>query len=368
MQNYAPSEHTVYQPQPTTMSLDPSIHYQPSDSQFEAEEHYDETKQLGDAEAGSRTWTPERTKGLLAWFSFFCLGSVALTLAALFGGYSTATSNLYIVRMEPYAIYNASVSVLLSNSHTTTNTSHNITSIPSSEFFAQPLPWRYEFGIAGVCRAFNTSDLSSSPITYRVACTPQLHPTVDLLRQIAADIPEGTSSAQYKNWEALLNAAVPGFQGDSSAVSTRGRLAIASSALLILSIVWSILVVLATIFHEPMYPRGSICFDIVDALFVIAASAMWTAVVGQVQNAYEFDGVPGLPQGVHTGPGFWVMWAIGVAKLVVTPMMMWGLIKAIVLAVYLVLLGLFKCLESCNTEKVRVKVDGRWQTIKIQRY
>ncbi|KAJ7909916.1 hypothetical protein B0H13DRAFT_2272697, partial [Mycena leptocephala] len=60
-----------------------------------------------DGKENWQQWFPQRTTGLVAWFTFFSLASAALTLTALFGCYSTATSNLHITGMEPYTIYDA---------------------------------------------------------------------------------------------------------------------------------------------------------------------------------------------------------------------------------------------------------------------
>jgi hypothetical protein len=46
-----------------------------------------------------------------------------------------------------------------------------------------------------------------------------------------------------------------------------------------------------------MYPDCTVVLDILDALFVLGAAAMWTAVAGPVQDAYTFDGQVGIPQG-----------------------------------------------------------------------
>jgi len=270
-------------------------------------------------------WFPERTAVLVAWFAFFSLGSAALTLTALFGCYSTATSNLYIIGMEPYTIYDACLASLFAGNNSVVNE----TSLPTSAFFRNPLPWKYEVGIAGVCRVFNSTDVSSPSVTFRTECKRQLHPPLDLLHLIGQDLPNGTAGSQYQNWENLLNKAVPGFQDKTSKVSTRAHLLIASSALLILSIIWTFTLVVATIFIERMYPCRTVVLDIIDALFVLGAAAMWTAVAGPVQDAYTFNGQVGIPQGVNVGPAFWVLWAIGFAKLVVTPMMMIALIWVI---------------------------------------
>jgi len=269
-------------------------------------------------------WFPARTTNLVAWFTFFSLGSAALTLTALFGCYSIATSNLHIVGMEPYTIYDASLASLFAGNSSV----FNKTSLPSSEFFGNPLPWKYEVGIAGVCRVFNSTAVSSPSVTYRTECKRQLHPPLDLLHLIAQDLPNGTAASQYQNWENLLNKAVPGFQDNTSKVSKRAHLLIASSALLILSIIWTFALVIATIFNESMYPHCTVALDILDAILVLGAAGMWTAVAGAVQDAYTFDGQADIPQGVTIGPAFWVLWAIGFAKLVVTPMMMIALIKA----------------------------------------
>jgi len=290
-------------------------------------------------------WMPKRTKFLVAWFSFFGLGAIALTLIALFGCYSTATSNFYIIRMEPYSIYDASVSSLLRKSPAAKNlNSTNVTSIPSSDFFTNPLPWRYEVGIAGVCRVFNSTYLSSPSVTFKTECQPQLHPPLDLLYFISQDVRDGISSSQYKNWENLLNEAVPGIQDNAVTAARRARLLVASSILLILSIIWSLALIIATAWIERMYPRWSLSLDVLDALLVITASVMWTVVATQVQNAYTFTVSP---VGVDTGPGFSVLWAIGVAKLVVTPMMMIGLIRAIIWAAMAALLCVNCLLAAC---------------------
>ncbi|KAF8143836.1 hypothetical protein K438DRAFT_1993485 [Mycena galopus ATCC 62051] len=287
----------------------------------------------------SLKWFPERTTGLVTWFTFFALVSAALTLTALFGCYSTATSNLHIIGMEPYTIYDACLASLFAGN----SSSVNETSLPSSEFFRDPLPWKYEVGIAGVCRVFNSTDVSSPSVTFRTECNRQLHPPLDLLHLIAQDLPNGTIGSQYQNWENLLNKVVPGFD-ETSKVSTRAHLLIASSALLILSIIWTFALVVATIFIERMYPHRTVVLDIIDALFVLGAAAMWTAVAGPVQDAYTFDGQADIPQGVNIGPAFWVLWAIGFAKLVVTPMMMIALIKVIICITVVCFYAVLACL------------------------
>ncbi|KAJ7431035.1 hypothetical protein B0H11DRAFT_2132474 [Mycena galericulata] len=301
-------------------------------------------------------WFPERTTGLVAWFTFFSLASAALTLTALFGCYSTATSNLHIIGMEPYTIYDRA---LLVSQFAGNSSGVNETSLPSSEFFPNPLPWKYEVGIAGVCRVFNSTDISSPSVTFHTECKRQLHPPLDLLRLIAQDLPNGTAGSQYQNWENLLNTAVPGFQDETSKVSTRAHLLIASSALLILSIIWTFALVVATIFIERIYPHWTVFLDILDALFVLGAAAMWTAVAGPVQDAYTFNGQ--VAQGVEIGPAFWVLWAIGFAKLVVTPMMMIALIRLIiwltVIAITFAVLcctAVFECLAAMGERRKTV--------------
>jgi hypothetical protein len=138
----------------------------------------------------------------------------------------------------------------------------------------------------------------------------------------------------------------------------RARLVVASSALTILSIIWSISLAVASILFKPLYPKWSVFLDVIDALMMIGASAMWSVIFSQISSAYGL--------GVHTGPGFWVFWAIAFAKLVVTPMMMMTQIVAIVTAIIIAL----SCLAACGkaaaesaahtpqTETVYVPVDN----------
>ncbi|KAJ7204714.1 hypothetical protein GGX14DRAFT_398064 [Mycena pura] len=302
-------------------------------------------------------WFPERSTGLVAWFTFFSLGSAALTLTALFGCYSMATSNLHIIGMEPYTIYDACLASLFARNSSMVNE----TSLPSSEFFRNPLPWKYEVGITGVCRVFNSTDVSSPSVTFQTECKRQLHPPLDLLHLIAQDLPNGTAGSQYQNWENLLNKAVPGFQDKTSKVSTRAHLLVASSALLILSIIWTFTLIVATIFIDRMYPHCTVVLDILDALLVLGAAAMWTAVAGPVQDAYTFNGQAGIPQGVNIGPAFWVLWAIGFAKLVVTPMMMIALIRVIIWATVLTIQ--FAALCCCTMIECMVAMSERHKTV-----
>ncbi|KAJ7061103.1 hypothetical protein C8F01DRAFT_1288315 [Mycena amicta] len=296
---------------------------------------------------------PERTPELVLWFTFFSLGSAALTLTALFGCYSTATSNLHIVGMEPYTIYNACSTPVFHGNHSVVNG----TSLPSSAFFPNPLPWKYKVGIAGVCRVFNSTDVGSPSVTYRTECKRQLHPPLDLLHLIAQDLPNGTASSQYQNWENLFTKTLPGFQNamSNSKLQTHVHLLVASSALLVLSLIWTFALVVATIFIEWMYPHYTVPLDILDALFVLAAAAMWTAVAGPVQDTYTFGGQT---HGVNIGPAFWVLWAIGFAKLVVTPFMMISLVRVIIGIIRAVIKCGFECLEAMgNRRKLVVYID-----------
>ncbi|KAJ6453529.1 hypothetical protein C8R45DRAFT_945068 [Mycena sanguinolenta] len=256
------------------------------------------------------------------------LASAALTLTALFGCYSTATSNLHIIEMEPYTIYDACLTSLFAGN----SSGVNETSLPNSEFFTNPLPWKYEVGIAGVCRVFNSTDLSSPSVTFQTECKRQLHPPLDLLHLIAQDLPNGTAGSQYQNWENLLNKAVPGFQDKTSKVLTRAHLLIASSTLLILSIIWTFALVVATIFIETMYPYRTVLLDILESRRAFCA---WCSC--------DVDGRCGTGAGrVHIRWGgrnsarcdyracFLGALAIGFAKLVVTPIMMIALIGVII--------------------------------------
>jgi hypothetical protein len=276
--------------------------------------------------------------------------------------------------MEPYTILNTTKQALLDDASIAHHNKSNITSVPNHQFFASPLPWRYEVGIsgmclkfreartimtmmAGICRVYNNSALTDPSFTFTTTCTKKLHPPLDLLGLIEQDVPNGASSGQYKDWEQLLTLAYPDVQS-SSQLGLRSRLVVASSALTILSIIWSIALVVATILFKPLYPKWSIFLDVIDALMMIGASAMWSVVLSQISSAYG--------EGVHTGPGFWVFWAIAFAKLVVTPMMMMAQITAIVTAIVIAL----SCVAACGsaaadsaanapkTETVYVPVDN----------
>jgi hypothetical protein len=121
----------------------------------------------------------------------------------------------------------------------------------------------------------NNSALSDPSFTFNTTCTKKFHPPLDLLGLIEQDAPDGTSSEQYKAWEELLTQAYPDVQS-SGQMGLRSRLVVASSALVILSIIWSISLVIATIVFEPLYPKWTIFLDVIDALMMIAASVMWS--------------------------------------------------------------------------------------------
>jgi hypothetical protein len=205
--------------------------------------------------------------------------------------------------------------------------------------------------IAGVCRVYNNSALTDPSITYTTTCTKKLHPPLDLLGLIEQDVPNGASSDQYKDWERLLTQAYPDVQS-SNQMGLRSRLVVASSALTILSIIWSISLVVATILFKPLYPKWSVFLDVIDALMMIGASAMWSVVISQISSAYG-------GQGVHTGPGFWVFWSIAFAKLVVTPMMLMAQVVAILTAIVIAL----SCLAACGKATAEAADTPRTETV-----
>jgi hypothetical protein len=234
--------------------------------------------------------------------------------------------------MEPYTILNSTKQALVNDGFLA---NFNRDPVPDHQFFVHPLPWRYEVGISGtclslseqartiltmiigICRVYNNSALSDPSFKFNTTCTKKFHPPLDLLGLIAQDVPGGVSSKQYKNWEDLLTQAYPNIQS-SSQMRLRSRLVVASSALVVLSVIWAISLIIATIVFKPLYPKWTIFLNVTDALMMIATSAMWSVVFSQVAG-YSGDLKP---EGVHTGPGFWVLWAIGFAKLAVTLMMM----------------------------------------------
>lgn len=303
-----------------------------------------------DFEEGSKT---ERStlSFKLAWFIFFSLGSLALTLAALFGCSSNATQNLYIARMDPAAILNSTKPYLTMTQ--SSNNATNTTTIPDYQFFTpHPLPFRYLVGISGVCRQYSSSDISNPIITTN--CTRQLHPRFDLLALIEQDIPNASTDAQFKNWQLLLNDVSPNFESDNGPVNA--RLTKAASALAITSVIWVVFTIILTLLVPRMYPRGAILLDIIDAAMMISASIMLTVVCSNVNSAYTGNDGVGL---VDSGPGFYVLWAVGFAKLAVTPVMLWAQVVAILTAIATTLaafLCCFSCMARCLSPPVEVVV------------
>jgi hypothetical protein len=200
-----------------------------------------------------------------------------------------------------------------------------------------------------VCRVYNTSDISDPSFGYVTRCTRQLHPPLDLLRLIEEDIPDGAASDQYNDWVRLLNQTDgANILSDSHAAAVRARLVVASSALLILSVITSIALAVATLLIKWFYPYISLYCDIFDALLMIVASAMWTVAANQVTNAFTIDdGDARYALGAHTGPGFWILWAIAFTKLAVTPMLLAFQLKVVITVVMILIQATWICFVTC---------------------
>lgn len=281
----------------------------------------------------------------IGWLLLFIILGLGLTLAVSFSCSSVATSNLHIYSIRPAALIQA----LAISSETTSEASNN-SSITTkdlltadfgiADFGVADLPDRYLFGISGLCRHWNR--------TGETKCQRHFPQVPSLL---AAVLEDSGSASVNDSWTQLLT---PTSTSSVDKTKIWKRYVTAAAGLLITSILWASGTIIFTLSFKPTQLKYSICLDIVDAIMAITAAIMWALVVTSQINALK-AAVPGitpnlLDQIIAFGPGFAFLWALTLAKMLVTPLMM------LVFLFFMLVLPLC-CCAALLKDNDRVTVD-----------
>jgi hypothetical protein len=136
---------------------------------------------------------------------------------------------------------------------------------------------------------------------------------MNLLSLVQADIKDQNSS-YYQIWTQALS--TEKLQSDQAMWDNFTQ---AAAVLLILSIFWGVTTIALMFASESVYPLIIGILDILDAILLLIASALWTAAILQAGSDYKAPRLFDMWGTVDIGPGFWLLWAICVAKLCVMP-------------------------------------------------
>jgi hypothetical protein len=170
-------------------------------------------------------------------------------------------------------------------------------------------------------------------------CERSFPQQLNLLSLVQADITDQNSSS-YRNWTRVLNNGQLASDQESWNSCTQ-----AAAALLILSIFWVVLTIALTLASKNFYPGKILTLNLLDAVLVLTAAALWTAAVSEATQDYKSYRKYGTNNAVSIGPGIWLLWAICVAKICVIP--------AIALFLFIILPGLCLigwCLNCANPD------------------
>jgi hypothetical protein len=290
-----------------------------------------------------RRETPSKFK--LGWFLLFSILALGLTIAVSFSCSTVATSNLYMYSIRPGVL----IQGLADSSNTTSrsnNSSSNTTNhLSPADFGLANLPDQYLFGISGLCRRWDRTDVTKCQ--YHFPQDPSL---------LAAVLQDSPSPLVREHWTQLLtspNTSPP------HKTTPWARYATAASALLITSILWALGTILFTLL-QPHHLTYSICLDIVDFVIALAAVILWSIITSQQTNALKAAITPGLTsnkmlnQTFGLGPGFACLWGLAWCKAMVTPIM---LLLFLFVTLVLPLLCCAACLDD-ERDKVKVELWG----------
>jgi len=240
--------------------------------------------------------------------------STGCCLAVLVGCMSSSTSILYMVLENPGAVAdkwmnlagwggNLTVDSVVPNYYLVgISGTFCCLSPPGTQQAAHLLP-----GKLGACPVFY--DGGGPP------CHKTFPQNPFILSLLAPDL-NGTSPS-FQAWELLANDA-----GMLPLGTQCASLSKASAAMLILSILLTAFTVTLTLAVRRAWLACVLMLDLLDAGLLLAAAVIWTSMITSL------NGVSSVPMfntnaAVSIGPGFWVLWAAVLVKLLVLPRMWW---------------------------------------------
>lgn len=111
----------------------------------------------------------------------------------------------------------------------------------------------------------------------------------------------------------------------------------AAAALLLVSILVAAAVIVTTVVgRQHVFPKWSIALDLFDAMLMATSGALFTAMTVEIvsrSTVYNTTSVVDATNAIHFGPAFWMLWAVCLGKLLVTPFMAFVVLVVIPLVV-----------------------------------
>ena len=161
---------------------------------------------------------------------------------------------------------------------------------------------------SGVCLSTNGTLL---PCRRHFAQTPAV---LDL---IITDV-NGTDSVQWRKWDSFLNQANYIMATNQSFYDSSSK---AAAAFMLLSFFFNVATIAFTITTRFSYPSFSLLLDIIDLVFVIISSVLWTLmfVLATLDQEANDNITLSISQPFKMGPAYIVLWAICLAKILVVP-------------------------------------------------
>jgi len=236
-----------------------------------------------------------RTISSRLWSAFFCSAYLGLSLAVIFSCHSSQTSDLNLLSVRSLPLMQNLFSAMFANDTLL------------AQLLAEALPDEYLLGITGLCRRWEVSNL--------VDCLPAFPQNSDILTTALQELnsTSGGGDAEMK----LLLWASSTYDAKQSLWKALG---IASSVLLITSIIWMSCVAIY-IWFLPQRFNLSMVLIVMNMVLALGAAGIWTGMA--LDEAFTFDSPPASAQGLsHStslGPGFYLLWVVAACTLLVTP-------------------------------------------------
>jgi hypothetical protein len=293
-------------------------------------------------------------------------------MAICFGCMSPATSSLrmYAIRPEIKVIENAGPGRNSSSGSTGGNFSKNNASSALSaeaverEFGLKALPYRYMFGISGICREWTGQETGGKE--KGIVCKRYFPHVPSLLGAVLED---AETDPVKDRWIKLLS--FPSQTETEIKIALWKRLVSASAAMLILSIFYSTALI-AFVVLRPDYFESVSMLALIDVAMAITAAILWT-VVANLQSALIRSGAERMGpsfQAPHlvSGLGIFLLWVLVLCKLMVTPALtLITFVIVSVIAFLAVLVPVGCCLAMCGGDEYYVKAKDQWgRTVRLK--